>query len=143
MSLCGTNHVADTEEASPSHEFNPLELAVALYAQGRSDDEVSDLMGVPIETVNGLVRVAGVMRDPREVAQVANRRWTGRERVARLDIAALVERWLDQDNPTEVEDLAREFFVPADLLWDALAEQLSREPSNGVNDDAYDSGYAA
>lgn len=143
MSSSGTQHVAVYERTSPeAGEINHLELVVALYRQGRSDTEIGDLMEIPVQTVNGLARAAGVMREPREAAQLANRRWAARERIARLDIAALAERWLDEGNPAEPEDLAREFDVPADLLWDALAEQLSHEPTISVNH-AHGTEYAA
>jgi hypothetical protein len=129
MSLSGTM-VADHEQTSPRlREINQLELVVALYRQGRSDRDVSDLMGIPVQTVNGLARAAGVMRTPREVAQLANRRWAARESIARLDIAVLAERWLGGDEP---EVLADECGVPVDLLWDALAVRLSEETTVNV-----------
>jgi hypothetical protein len=130
MSSSGNKHTAVQERTSPEvREINHLELVVALYQQGRSDSEIADLMGVPVQVVNGLVRVAGVMRTPPKVAELANRRWTARAAIARLDIAALAQRWLQGIEP---EELAGEFDVPADLLWDALAAHLSEEVTVGL-----------
>jgi len=120
-----SEHVNDDAQISrETREINQLELVVTLYQQGRSATEIRDLMDIPLQTVNGLVRAAGVMRTPQEAGQLSNRRWVARSKIARLDIAALAVRWIDGDEP---EELADEFGVLADLLWDALAVQLSKK----------------
>jgi hypothetical protein len=118
--------VASGDSHEPQ-EISQLELVVDLYKQERSAAEIHDLMGIPYQTVNGLVRVAGVMRTPTEAVQLASRRFSARSRIARLDIVDLAGRWVAG---AEVETLADEACVPTDLLWDALAEQLSTKDWN-------------
>jgi hypothetical protein len=84
--------------------------------------KVGDLMEMSAVVVNKTVRAAGVIRTPQEANRLATRRRVASSEIAKLDIMQLAERWLDG---AEVEELADEFDVPADLLWDALAEQLS------------------
>lgn len=115
MTLDGSDH-------SDIREITELEMVVALYQQGRSAREVGDLMDMSAVVVNNIVRAAGVIRTPQEAAGLATRRKVARGKLAKLDIKSLVERWLAG---AETEELADELDVPADLLWDALAEQLS------------------
>lgn len=115
MTLDGSDH-------SDIREITELDMVVALYQQGRSAREVGDLMDMSAVVVNNIVRAAGVIRTPQEAAGLATRRKVARNKIAKLDIKSVAERWLAD---AEVEELADELHVPADLLWDALAEQLS------------------
>jgi hypothetical protein len=103
-------------------EPTDLDLIIALYQQGRSARDVGDLMEMSAVVVNNIVRAAGVIRTPQEANRLASRRLMARNTIAKLDIKRLAERWLGD---AEVEELADELDVPADLLWDALAAQLS------------------
>lgn len=120
-------------------ETTVLEIAVALYAQGRSAAEVADLTDIPAEAVTGLVRVAGLLRGAREETELAHRRWIARERIARSDLAALTTRWI---HGAELEDLADDLTVPADLLWDALAVCLSNPPAQHTESTTTESTHA-
>jgi hypothetical protein len=79
-------------------------------------------MDMSAVVVNNTVRTAGVIRTPQEANRLASRRLMARNKITKLDIKRLAERWLAG---AEVEELADELDVPADLLWDALAIQLS------------------
>lgn len=123
MTPRSTDHSGSVAPISPeTRELTELELVVALYQQGRSAREVGDLMGLSAVVVNKAVRAAGVIRTPQEAAGLATRRLVARNKIAKLHLMKLAERWLAD---AEVEELADEFGVPADLLWDALAMQLS------------------
>jgi hypothetical protein len=97
-------------------------LVAALYRQGRSVREVSIRVGMPVHEVTAIVRAAGVIRGSRAATSVSNQRVRARATITRLDLAGLADRWL---GGCEVEDLAAEAAVPADLLWDVLADRLS------------------
>lgn len=105
-----------------SEELTQLEMVIALYQQGQSAREVSDLMGLSAVVVNRVVRAAGVIRTPQEANRLASSRRVACNKIAKLNLVQLAERWLAG---AEVEELASESSVPADLLWDALAKQLS------------------
>lgn len=98
------------------------DLLVALYRQGRSCKEVADLTGRSVEVVRRLARKAGVIRSQKDGAGLAVVRRSTRARLARLDLRPQARGWMDG---AEVEDLAAELTVPADLIWDALAEVLA------------------
>lgn len=110
------------KDSSDLREPTEHELVVALYQQGQSAREVGDLMGLSAVVVNKLVRAAGVIRTPGEANRRASQRRVARTKIAKLDLVKFAERWLAG---AEVEELADELSVPADLLWEALARQLS------------------
>lgn len=114
----GPNSVAKVRE---SEAF----MLVALYRQGRSAKDVARLTGRSIGVVHNLVRQAGVMRPRKESARLAMRRIAARNKLAKTDLQPLAGLWIEG---AEVEELAREFDVPPDLMWDALADELSRTP---------------
>ena len=98
------------------------DLLVELYRQGRSAQEVADLTGRSVEVVRRLAHKAGVIRSQKEGAGLAVARRSTRARLARLDLRPQARRWMDG---VEVEELAAELTVPADLLWDALTDVLA------------------
>jgi hypothetical protein len=117
MTLDGSDH-------SDVREITEFEMVVALYQQGQSAREVGDLMEMSAVVVNNTVRAAGVIRTPQNANRLANHRLMARNKIVKLDIKSLAERWLAE---AEVEELADELHVPADLLWDALSIQLSAQ----------------
>lgn len=104
---------------------NEAALLVALYRQGRSAKDVARLTGRSLGVVQNLVRQAGVMRPREESARLAMRRIAARNKLAKTDLRPMAGRWIDG---AEVEELADELEVPPDLMWDALADELSRTP---------------
>jgi transposase len=98
------------------------DLLVALYWQGRSSQEVADLTGRSVEVVRRLARKARVIRSQKDGARLAVIRRSTRARLAQLDLRPQARRWMEG---AEAEELAAELVVPADLLWDALADLLA------------------
>lgn len=115
-----TRSTSDPDEV---REVTEPELVVILYQQGRSAREVGDLMGLSANNVNKIVRTAGVTRTPVEANQLASRRTACRNKITKLHLRQLAERWLAG---VEIEELAAELAVPADLLWDAVANEISK-----------------
>ena len=99
------------------------DLAVDLYVQGKSLDEVADLIGRSIKEVAELTWAADVLRSTAAQGVLNERRARARAVLARSNIRALAVRWM---SGVEVEALARERDVPPDLMWDALAHELSK-----------------
>jgi hypothetical protein len=62
------------------------------------------------------------MRTREESARLAMRRIAANNKLAKMDLRLLATQWIDG---TEVEELAVDHHVPSDLLWDALASELS------------------
>ena len=96
---------------------------IGLYQQGRTLLEIADLTDRTRDVVRNLVLDAGVMRSRKESVRLSARRREARAALAATDIRPLAQRWIDG---AEVEELAAEHDVPADLMWDALAAELSR-----------------
>ena len=96
---------------------------IGLYQQGRSLQEVADLTDRTLDVVRNLVHEAGVVRSRVDSVRGSARRREARATLAATDIRLLALRWIDG---AEVEDLAAEHDIPADLMWDALAVELSR-----------------
>jgi hypothetical protein len=101
---------------------NETTLLVALYRQGRSITDITQLTGRSRSKIERLLHKANVMRPREEAARLAMHRIAAARRLARIDIQPLAARWIDG---AEVETLADEHNIPPDLLWDALAEALS------------------
>lgn len=101
---------------------------IGLYQQGRSIQEVADLTDRTRDVVRNLVLDAGVMRSREDSVRLSARRREARTRLANTDIRPLAARWMDG---AEVEELAAACDVPADLMWDALADALSRNDPRG------------
>lgn len=108
------------------------DLAVELYVQGKSADEVADITGRPVKEIIELAWAADVLRSRAANSVLNEQRARARAVLARLDIRALVARWL---TGAETEMLAAEHAVPADMMWEALARGLSRGPTDDALDE--------
>jgi hypothetical protein len=117
-----TGPVSGLDDGSGVWEDVLPELVQALYGQGKSARDLSELMELSVDKVNAIVRAAGVIRSSKHATTIAKQRRVARTRVFRLDLAGMADRWV---TGCEVEQLAAEEDVPPDLLWDALALQLS------------------
>jgi transcriptional regulator with XRE-family HTH domain len=107
-------------------------LLLDLYQQGQSTLEIQDRTGRHHGLVRNLVREAGIMRSASENNRLARRRGIHRARLADMDIRSWAQRWLAG---AEVEELAAELDVEADLLWDRLAEALATMTAPHREDD--------
>ena len=102
---------------------NEARLLVDLYRQGQSTQEVADLTGRTIGVVRKLVSAAQIMRTRAEGTRLAARRRVARTKLTKIELGPLARRWIEG---AEVEELAESCDVPPDVMWDALAEELSR-----------------
>lgn len=113
----------DPEEAKHAEYLDALVLD--LYRQGRSLREVSDLTGCAEDLVHELATEAGVLRSPSDSTRLFNSRRVHRTNLARMDLRPQAARWI---RGAEIEELAAEVGVPADLMWDALADTMTNWP---------------
>ena len=95
---------------------------IGLYQQGRSHREVAELTDRTVTVVRNLVHGAGLGRTRAESLRLAAWRKEALAKLATIDIRPLARRWAAGVEP---EALAKEHAVPADLMWEALADALS------------------
>lgn len=99
------------------------ELVLELYLQGRTYQEVSNVTDCPAATVRELARMVGLMRAPGEDIVLSRWRSAARAKLATMPRAELVHAWMDGAEP---EELANRHGVPADLMWDLIADEMAR-----------------
>ena len=144
----GTSAMTDSNQRTAKHRMTWLppddlnwgflgwyvyvsDLTVELYVQGKSLEEVADLTGRPVKEVSELTWAADVLRSIPANAVIGEQRARARAVLARLNIRFMAVRWAAG---VETETLAAENAVPADLMWAALARELSRGPAYDARD---------
>lgn len=100
-----------------------VELVVELYVQGRSINEVAAVTGYPRDDVRAWVLAAGALRPARVERVIATWRRAAHARLRKLSRTDLLHAWVDG---IDVETLAERHGVPADLMWELIAEEMAK-----------------
>lgn len=99
------------------------ELVLELYIQGRSFDEVAEIAGCSADDVREMARITGVRRPLGADHVLAQWRAASQRKLAQTARTDLLYAWMDGAEP---EDLADKYDVPADLMWDAIADEMAK-----------------